>query len=288
MTLRVNKKKVKRTILIVDAILATVLVVATVMLISYGVNYGKNRALYSEAAELAVTEATPSPTPETVETAGITEAAQVAELAEAAAPQTTDAWEPPKEKPPITVDFAAIREKGTHVQAWLYSPDTVINYPVVYYSNNDYYLTHAYDGSRSDGGALFFDTRCGKDLSGQNLIIYGHHMKDKSMFGSLLNYQKKEYYNAHPVLYLLTPEQNYRVEVFAAWHCDSSSEHFPIWFSNEATRKQFIENAENATGYDMDVSFRNQATVLSLVTCSYSQYLDDAKFMVNGYLVPIG
>lgn len=274
MTKRVNKQKMKRTIAVIDIILVAVLAVAAVMLANAVIDYGKNRALYHEAAAIAVTEETPTPGP----------AAEEAPAQEVQA----DAWEPPKEKPPVTVDFAAISERGTHVRAWLYSPDTIINYPVVYYSNNDYYLTHAYDGTRSDGGALFFDTRCDKSLTTQNLIVYGHHMKDKSMFGSLLNYQKQDYFNAHPVLYLLTPEQNYRVEVFAAWHCDSSGEHFPVWFESDAVRKQFIQNAENATGYDTDVEFRNQAAILSLVTCSYSEYLDDAKFMVNGYLVPIG
>lgn len=277
MAKRVNKAKMKRLLLFVDVLLVGVLLVSGTLLAVAVIRYERDRAIYREAQQLAVSApadaASPAPAAPTALPAGDAPAGE---------------WAPPAEKPPITVDFAAIRAEGEDVCGWLYSDGTVINYPVVRYTNNTYYLTHAYDGTRSDGGALFVDARCAKELGDQNIIVYGHHMKNKTMFGSLLEYQKQTYYDAHPVLYLLTPTQNYRVEVFAAWFSDSETEHFPVYFASDAARRQFVLNAMNASGFTAAAEYRSSAQMLTLVTCAYTEYFDDAKFQVNGWLIPIG
>ena len=236
------------------------------------VNYGRDRKMYNEARALAVQTAEPMQTPAPF----------------APSPEITVS-PVPKETPPVVVDFEVLREEGRNVLGWLYSEDTTINYPVVYYSNNKYYLTHDYTGSRSKGGALFFDCRLSKQLVEQNLIVYGHHMKDRSMFGSLLQYQKQSYYNEHPTMYLLTQEKNYRIDLFAAEFTNSEQEHFPVWFESEQKRQSFVQMAMTNSGFTPnDTAYRADHQIISLVTCAYSDYIEDAKFQVHGWLTEIG
>lgn len=267
MRLRVNKTKLLRLALF------CILAVSAIMLAVTLLGYARDRRGYASAREKALS--TPAPTL----------AATLAPAPEPAAPPTPE----PLETPPIAVDFEAVRETGMHVRGWLYSADTVINYPVVYYSNNSYYLEHDYTGRRSGAGALFFDTRATKALTGDNLIIYGHHMKDRSMFGSLLQYQKQEYYDAHPTMYLLTLDGNFRIDLIAARFQNSDAEHYPIWFESDDARRRFVQNAvQNSDFQAADYAYRADARIVSLVTCAYSSYIEDAKYAVTGWLTPIG
>lgn len=266
--------KAKKAFLLIDALLLAALLTSATLLIVTFIRYERDRALYSEAERIAFAadaSATPEPSPPM----------------DTAVPAVA-AWTPPAETPPITIDFAAITEKGEDVCGWLYSEGTPINYPVVRYSNNSYYLTHAYDGTRSDGGALFVDTRCSKECVEPNIVIYGHRMKNGAMFGSLPKYQRQSYYDEHPVLYFLTPAQNYRVEIFAAWLSDSGGENFPVYFASDSARSNFVASAVEASGFASAAEYRSAAQMLSLVTCAYSDYVADAKFQVNGWLIPIG
>jgi sortase B len=268
-----RQTRVKARILMIAAVsFASMLIVALVMLTNSLIHYRRDDKLYVEARALAVQAAEP----------------MQAFVLTTPLPGATATREP-KETPPIKVDFVVLREEGRNVLGWLYSADTLINYPVVYYSNNSYYLTHNYTGTRSKGGALFFDTRLTKQLAEQNIILYGHHMKDRSMFGSLLQYQKQSYYDEHSIMYLLTPEKNYRIDLFAAQFTGSEEERFPVWFASEQERQVFVKAAvTNSTFTPADTSYHTGGQIISLVTCAYSDYIKDAKFQVHGWLTQIG
>lgn len=129
--------------------------------------------------------------------------------------QTESAIKPVSETAPITVDFERLQEENKDIIAWLYCPDTEINYPVVQSKDNEYYLRRLLDGTWNIAGTLFMDYRNAADCSDLHTIIYGHNMKNNTMFGSLPKYSKQEYYEEHSVLYLLTPKQNYKVKLIA-------------------------------------------------------------------------
>lgn len=130
----------------------------------------------------------------------------------------------PKETAPITVDFDALLAECPDVVGWLYCPDTPINYPVVQAEDNDYYLRRLLDGTWNSNGSIFMDYRCPSDFSGGNSILYGHNMKNDAMFGTLEDYRKQEYYDAHPVLYLLTPAQDYRIDLIGGYTTPGTAE----------------------------------------------------------------
>ena len=89
---------------------------------------------------------------------------------------------------PIQVDFDVLSKENQDVIGWLYCPDTSINYPVVQAADNEYYLHRLLDDSKNAAGTLFMDYRNSADLSDWNSVIYGHNMKNGSMFGSLPDY----------------------------------------------------------------------------------------------------
>ena len=187
------KRKRRYGLLLLDALLLGVLIFALVKLVTTLGDYRRSAERYDQIAEEAVRTAEPAPQ----QTPG------------------PDATAAPVSEVPITVDFDVLRAQNPDVVGWLYCADTPVNYPIVQGSDNDFYLDHAFDGSEDAGGTLFFDCRNRLSPLDRNLLLYGHRMKDDSMFGSVIGYTEQDYLEAHPVLYLITEAQSYRVEVYA-------------------------------------------------------------------------
>ena len=114
---------------------------------------------------------------------------------------------------PISVDFDGLQRENPDVVGWIYCPGTVINYPVVQAADNEQYLSRMLDGSYHAAGTIFLDFRCNRSFQSCNSILYGHNMRDDSMFGTLESYEEQAYWTAHPTLYLLTPEADYEVQL---------------------------------------------------------------------------
>ena len=193
----------------------------------------------------------------------------------------------PEDVSPIQVDFDALLEKCPDIVGWIYCEDTVINYPMVRGNDNDYYLHRFIDGSYNGGGTLFMDFKNNRDFTDPNSIVYGHHMNDGSMFASLKKYQTDpEYYTKHPVLYLNTPTQNYRVDVFAGFVCDADSDTYTIGFASDLNYQAWLNRMASQSDFTTDVKVGPEDHVITLSTCSYEWY--DARYVVLGKLVPIG
>ena len=187
---------------------------------------------------------------------------------------------------PIQVDFDSLLAQCQDIVAWIYCENTVINYPIVRGQDNDYYLHRFIDGSYNGGGTLFLDFKCNKDFSDPNSIIYGHHMNDGSMFASISKYRNDGYYAEHPVLYLNTPEQNYRIDVFAAFMTDADSDTYTIGFPDDASCQRWLDRMAAQSDFQTNVQLSPEDHVITLSTCSYEYY--DARYVVLGKLVPIG
>lgn len=114
-----------------------------------------------------------------------------------------------------TVDFDALREINPDVRGWLLQEGTDVNYPVVQAEDNDYYLTHLFNGAENKTGSIFLDCGNGEYLSDMVNYLYGHNRKDGKMFASLPRYVSASYFASHPSFILLTPYGDYRLEVFS-------------------------------------------------------------------------
>jgi sortase B len=196
--------------------------------------------------------------------------------------QTGDPEAPADEPEPegIDVDFEALWKLNSDIVAWIYCPDTPINYPIVQADDNDYYLRRLLDGSWNIGGTLFLDYRCTGDFTGRNNVVYGHHMKSGTMFGSLVRYRDQSYYNEHPVMYLATPMGQYRVELFAGCTIDAMDNIYDINPSDEQ-----ILRLTRRSSFAPDHEISLDGPILTMSTCAYD--FENARYVVIGRLVPI-
>lgn len=191
----------------------------------------------------------------------------------------------PGEYAPIEVDFDALLEENPDVVGWLYCEDTVINYPIVQGPDNNYYLDKLLNKSYNICGTLFIDYRNAPDFSHYNTIIYGHKMKNGSMFGSIPKYKSQAYYEAHPELYLLTPAMDYKIVLVAGYVTPSSSEAYMIAESPEE-RDALIEKARAGSTFQADVEILETDRLVSLSTCVYD--FANARYVLVGVLREIG
>lgn len=187
----------------------------------------------------------------------------------------------------ITVDWDALEDINHYVVAWLYCPDTNINYPVVQYKDNEYFLNRNFNRRADDSGALFFDYRNILSEGKENWIIYGHRRNDKSMFGSLAKYAKEEYLAEHPVMYLLMPDRAYRAEIFACRTVHADNKYFQLWFDSSDEYKQYLNNTMEQSYWTSSVAVNTNGPILTLATCSTYSGANDPRLLVHAKLVPI-
>lgn len=206
--------------------------------------------------------------------------------APAAAVPTAEEPQEEIERSPVSVDFASLAERSGDVVGWLCLPDTVINYPVVQGSDNAYYLNRFLDGTPNSGGTLFVDFVCPSDFSGKSTIIYGHNMRDGSMFALIDDYIDQAFFDAHPIMYLNTPSQNYKVEFFSGFVSDPEGFAYQTSFADEAAFGAFLDKLIASSSVSSTVNVSSADRILLLSTCTYTDL--DVRFILAGKLVPIG
>ncbi|WP_276951575.1 class B sortase [Acetatifactor muris] len=249
--------------------------------------YEQEDRVYEQAAEAYTRPVTDGGGFGTSDASGLPTGAEAVEEAE-----TLNGWA----GAPLEVDFPRLREVNGDVVGWIYCEGTVINYPVLQGEDNDYYLHRNMNRQTHNAGSIFVDAANQPGFGDSNTIIYGHHMKNGSMFASLDEWAAQEYYEEHPVMWLLTPQQNYRILLFAGYTTSAASDTYTIFPDScdelEEYLKQCMEKSDfeadfNMTGPDareeISLSRNDQYVVLS--TCAYS--FQDARYVLHGKLVPV-
>lgn len=183
---------------------------------------------------------------------------------------------------PAAIDFDSLHEISEDAVAWIYDPDGEINYVIAQAKDNDYYLRRLLDGTDASGGTLFMDCRNSGDLSDWNTVIYGHNMKNGTMFASLLDYRSPVYYEEHPVMYLYTPGQRYRVELIAGYTTSVNDLIYSVPATKE-DRNKILDHACKVSSFLSDVTVGDEDRLVTLSTCSYAY--DDARYVVIGRIV---
>lgn len=181
----------------------------------------------------------------------------------------------------ITVDFKALQAKYPDVVGWLYCANTGLNYPIVQTAEEggEYYLYRDIDGSSNKNGTVFLDWQCSSNFTSQNNLVYGHNMKTGRMFAPIVKYRDQSFYDAHPYMYLYTPNQLYKVNLFAGMVTPHDSTVYSYSLSSDYIKEciansTFKSNVGTPTG-----------NILTLSTCAYD--FDNARYVVMGEMVPI-
>lgn len=180
------------------------------------------------------------------------------------------------------VDFEHLQWINPDIVGWIYVEGTKINYPIVQAEDNDYYLDRLFDGTRNSAGSIFLDSRCSFDFSDRHSILYGHNMKDKSMFAALMNYKDPKFYPNHSQALLLTPERNYKIQFFSGYVCDSWENAWTLNFESTDFSDWLIEITDRSRFTPFALPGEDD-TIITLSTCSYEYH--DARFVLHGFVV---
>ena len=183
---------------------------------------------------------------------------------------------------PISIDFEELKKINPDVVGWIYCEDTVIDYPVLKGKDNDQYLHHTMEGQYNSSGSIFMDYMNEPDLSSINTILYGHHMKNGSMFASLKKYNDQEYYEEHPVIWYLTPEKNYKLNVFAGFVERYDSPIYGI-FTDRKELTDYLNASRDKSRIELPEELsllKNEdiGHIMVLSTCDYS--FDNARYIL--------
>lgn len=191
------------------------------------------------------------------------------------------------EKTPLKVDFdGLLRDTNKEIVAWIWGPDTVINYPIAQHADNNYYLNTGINGSPSSSGAIFLEYSNFSDFSDRNNIIHGHHMNDGSMFESLKRWQDEAYYQDHPVFYLNTVYGgNYKVEVFAAFTTVAKSEAYKFEFTGDFDFMEWVEWIDQQSQIHPNLNILPTDHFLTMSTCAYAT--EDSRTVLIGRMLPM-
>ena len=175
---------------------------------------------------------------------------------------------------PIEIDFASLQAENPDVVGWIYSPDTVINYPVMKGETNDTYLHTMLNGQYNSSGSIFMDYRNNPDLSDYVTILYGHHMKNGSMFASLHKYSDQTYFEEHSYIWYLTPQGNYRINVISGFIENAVAPVYGL-FEDEESFREFVDYAIAKSDFQSRYDYSKAEHLMVLSTCSYEY--DDAR-----------
>lgn len=189
---------------------------------------------------------------------------------------------------PIDVDWSYLRSINDSIAGWLYCPtNTIINYPVVQSSDHDFYLDHGFDKSSNTSGTLFADMDSVTGVTLSNLIIYGHNMKDNSMFGSFQSYVDRSFYEENPVFYYLTPTGNYRIELFGCHMVEGTTDNFPVYFSNEDSYRSYVDSISSHCYWFEQDKVNLDYQMMTMSTCTSGEGYEDARLLLHGVMIPI-
>ena len=191
-----------------------------------------------------------------------------------------------------TVDFDRLKQLNSDAKAWIYLPDTAIDYPVVQGKDNDYYLHRGLDQNYLYEGTIFIDAGNEDPFRDFNTVVYGHHMFSGSMFFTLGKFKDKDYFEKHKVFQLTTEDGEYDLHVVAYCNEDADSKLYSTYFVSDVagdesafeddpdvyTKNGFLDLIRSSAVHMSDEPFNEGDRFVVLSTCAYN--FEDARHQV--------
>lgn len=183
------------------------------------------------------------------------------------------------------VDFDKLKEVNEDIIGWIRVSALDISYPIAQSIDNDYYLHRTFEREDNFAGCIFMEYQNNSDFSDKNTIIYGHNMKNGSMFGKLRKFYEEGVYESAPYFWIYTPDEIYRYDIFSCSEVGVSSKTYQITFSKEEDFAQYIDNAFTSSVVDgTDVKVTTDDRIVTLSTCTGNEA---TRFVVQGKLAKI-
>jgi len=179
------------------------------------------------------------------------------------------------------IDLAALRKQNEDVRGWIAIPGTPLDYPIMQGADNQFYLNHTWLGRPSSVGSIFLECQNSGDFTDFNTIIYGHRMRDGSMFASLKYYDSADHFTDHPYVYIVDDAGVHRYEIFAAYEAGVTTSTYYLSFTEER-RQEFIDSALERSVIDTGIVPSVHDRILTLSTCTGQGY--DTRWVVQARL----
>jgi sortase B len=181
---------------------------------------------------------------------------------------------------PLQVDFTKLKKINPDIVGWIYVGALDISYPIVQGRDNDYYLHRTFRQKDNFSGSIFMEARNKKDFSDPHTIIYGHNMKNGSMFGMLKHLTTENRYQEDPYFWILTPEGNYCYQMFSIKSTKVSSEVYTLFTGTDQRFVDFANRMKSESSVDLgSPSFTTGSKIVTLSTCTID---DTQRFVVQG------
>lgn len=185
--------------------------------------------------------------------------------------------------PQLSIDFASLKETNADLVGWLYFPALEISYPLVRGEDNSFYLKHSFEGEKNSAGCIFLDCEASTDFSDRNTFVFGHNMRDGSMFGSM-----KQLLNGtasceeEPYFYIYTEDTVYIYHIFSYYKTNASSDRYAT-FSSDESYDAYVAEALELTEFTSDCDLSTRGNIVSLSTC-YGAAGTSTRNLLHGML----
>lgn len=185
----------------------------------------------------------------------------------------------------LDIDFSKLQAINQDVVAWIdFDEPSRISYPVVQGEDNDQYLRTTVEGKKNSSGSIFMDAAQNRDFTDRNTFIYGHNMKNGSMFGQLRKYKTEEFCKENPYFYLYTPDgKESKYQIFAVCIVEDTSRTYIKTYLNDETFMDYIEYIRGISRYDVDVEVTAESQIISLSTCT--NVTETQRLVIHGVKV---
>ena len=170
-----------------------------------------------------------------------------------------------------------LKSINSDYKMWIQIENTNINYPVVQGSDNDYYLKHNFRKESNISGTVFVESANDID-NDKNIILYGHNMRNGTMFNNITNYKEESFFNEDNKINIIMNNTLYEYEVFSVYVKNVSEVNLAIGFASEDEFINYAYNQADESIYKKDVDFSAEDNLITLVTCSYE--FTDARTIV--------
>ena len=181
-------------------------------------------------------------------------------------------------------EYADLKAINEDFLLWLYIPETNINYPVVKAKDNEEYLYKNFKGEDNKGGCLFLDSR-NNSVEDDNIIIHGHNMKDKSMFGTLSKLLNSDYLNENKKIYIYLENKILEYEIISVYVNNGEDNPYITRFNSNEEFNEYINYSLRRSFYNFDYIYEGKEKILTLSTCTNAT--GDERTIVNAKLISI-
>jgi sortase B len=176
------------------------------------------------------------------------------------------------------IEFDKLRSQNKDIVGWIYIKGTSIDYPIVQGKDNEQYLHQDFNKKKSSSGTIFLDKSCDRKFTSDNNVIYGHHMKNGTMFAKLLKFREESFLKKHHVIILYTPKKTMHLKVISAYAVKAQDQ-MPITFANETQKKEYITKIRRMSEPSIKLDDKKIDRIYTFVTCSYER--DDNRTYVH-------